>query len=111
MLACEVNWLISKRLPQDLQCLAQSCGPLGQRSQVQADTRVLVFERAASDAKLKAATRDLVQRGGHLGEYRGMPKLIAQHHMSDLDALGLAEQRGGQGPSLHRRIVGRSRPV
>src|SRR5215217_7981700 len=40
-----------------------------------------------------------------------MPKLVAQHHMSDLNAVGLAEQRGGQRPRLQRGVVGRSRAV
>jgi hypothetical protein len=37
--------------------------------------------------------------------------LVAQHHMSDPDALGAAEQRRGQGPGFHRRVVGRARAV
>ena len=40
-----------------------------------------------------------------------MTKLVAQHHVSDLDTLGAAEQRRRQGPCLQRGIVGGSRPV
>src|SRR6476646_5289818 len=35
-----------------------------------------------------------------------MAELVAQHHMSDLDAFGTTEQRSGQRPGFHRRVVG-----
>ncbi len=103
MLAREVDPLVGEGLMQDLQRLAQPLGPFGERAPLQADARVLVLDRAAADSQLKAARRDLVERGGHLREHGRMAKLVAQHHVSDLDALGAAEQRGGQGPRLHRR--------
>ncbi len=111
MLALEVDSFIGKRLLQDLQRLAQPRRTLGEGAPRQTDPVVFVLDRTATDPQLKSAARDLVERGGHLGEDDRVPKLIAQHHMPDLDALGLAEQGGGQGPGLHRRIVGHSWPV
>ena len=40
-----------------------------------------------------------------------MTELVAQHHVSDANALGAAEQCRGQGPGFHRGIVGRARTV
>jgi hypothetical protein len=106
VLTGEVDSFVGERLAQNLQRLAEAGGSLGERSPVQADARVLVFDGAASDAELQPTSRNLVKRGGHLGQHGGMAKLIAQHHMSDLDALGVAEQRGSQCPGLQRRVIG-----
>ena len=111
MLAREVDSLIGERLTQNLQRLAEPFGALRERAPLHADARVLVLDRAASDSQLKAACRDLVERGGHLREHGRMAKLVAQHHVSDLDAVGATEQGGGQGPRLQRGIVGSARPV
>ena len=72
---------------------------------------MFILDGTAADAECQPARRDLVQRRRHLGQDRGMTELVAQHHMSDPDTFGTAEQRGGQRPRLHRRVVRHSRRV
>ena len=107
----EIDYLVRERLMKDLQCLAQPLRTLGERSPVQPDAGVLILDGSTAKPELQPARGDLVERGGHLGQHGRMPELIAQHHMSDLDALGAAEECGGQGPRLQRGILWRSRPV
>ena len=107
MLSGEIDYLVGEGLMQDLQRLAQPFGALAERSPVQSGPVVLVFDRTAADAELKPACRDLVQGRGHLRQDRGVTELVAQHHVSDSNALGTAEQCRGQGPGFHRGIVGR----
>ena len=40
-----------------------------------------------------------------------MPKLVAQHHVSNVKALRASQQRRSQGPRLHRGLVGHAGPV
>ncbi len=111
MLSREVDSFVGERLVQNLQRLAEPLGPFGERAPVHPDPVVLVLDGTAADAELEPACRDLVECGRHLCKHHGMAKLVAQHHVSDLDALRTAEQRGRQRPCLQRGIVGNSRPV
>ena len=111
MLAGEIDSFVGERLAQNLQRLAEPLRSLGERTPVQPDPVVLVLDGTAADAELQPSGRDLVECGRHLREHRGMAKLVAQHHVSDLDPLGAAEQRGRQGPRLHRGVVGCTRGI
>ena len=72
---------------------------------------MLVLDGPAADAQFQPATRDLVQRGRHLGQHRGMPKLVAQHQVSDPQPFGPAQQGGGQRPALQGVDVRNPGPV
>ena len=43
---------------------------------------------------------DLVQRGRHLRQHGRMTKLVAQHHVSDAQPFGAAQQRRRERPRL-----------
>src|SRR6476620_12607570 len=105
MLSGEIDYLVGEGLMQDLQRLAQPLGALAERSPVQPGPAVLVFDRTATDAELKPSCRDLIESRGHLRQDRGVAELVAQHHVSDANALGAAEQCRGQSPSFHRGLV------
>jgi hypothetical protein len=105
MLAREVDSLVGECLMQYLQRLTEPLGALRESAPVQADARVLVLDGSAADPELKAPGRDLVEGRCHLREHGRMAKLVAQHHVSDLDAFGAAEQCGRQGPCLERGVV------
>jgi hypothetical protein len=108
--ALEIDSFLRERLPEDLQSVAEARRALGKCAPVQADPVVLVLDRAAADTELEPACRELVEGGRHLDQHHGMPKLVAQQHVSDLDTLGPAEQRGHQGPRLERGILGMPGP-
>ena len=90
---------------------AEAGGPLGEGAPVQPGLPVFGFDRSAAQPELQAAAGDLVQGGGHLGQQDGMAKLVAQHHVSDPEAFGVREQRGGQRPGLQGRHVRQARAV
>ena len=109
--ALEMDPSVGERLNHDFQRLAQPFGPLAKSTPVQAHAVVLVFNRAAADPELEPARRDLIEGARHLGQHRGMAKLIAQHHVSDTQALGAAEQRGRHRPGFQRGDLGRAGAV
>lgn len=67
---------------------------------------MFILDGSAADAQLEAAGGHLVQGGGHLGQYGRMAKLVAQHHVSDPQPFGTAQQRSGERPCLQRVDVG-----
>src|SRR5262249_16444469 len=48
----------------------------------------LGFVPTGADAENEAALADFVYGGGHLRQYRGVPKLVAEHERAQLDAVG-----------------------
>ena len=103
--AVEVDAARGEGLVEDLERLAQSRRPLGEAAPLQPRLLVFGLDRAAAETQLQPAPGDLVERRRHLGQHDRMPKLVAQHQMSDSQPFGVTQQRGRQRPRLQRRQV------
>jgi hypothetical protein len=82
--------------------------PLAEGRERQPVLAVLALVPAGAEADLDPAPRDHVNRGGDLGEQRGVAEGVRRHHEPAPDAPGLDEERGEQRPALvlrARRVV------
>jgi hypothetical protein len=83
------------------------------RKRVPRDAGLVVLDvvRPAPEADVEAAVRDHIERRRHLAEHCRVTEGRTEHHVPDAQALGLGEQRGGQGPAFERGSVGEVRPI
>ena len=108
--ALEVHAAVAEERDDDPQRLLEAAHQVVGR---EAERLVLRQVRAAAEPEDQPAVRDLVQRGGHLGQDRRVAEGRRGHERRQADAAGRLRQRGEERPRLPRpaRLARRDPPV
>ena len=88
-----------QRLAQPAQALRES------RPELEPIRPVLRLEPRPADTEHRAATRDVVERGRHLGDQRRIPERVGTDHQAERDVLGGLRPRGDRQPAFEVRAI------